>query len=179
MVRRTRTMSRNSQRSMRGGVEPPSSIFGPPSQPSSGLSVPPSQVAASDDSLSKTASDAYNSTKNAETSATSYLANTFTNLFPSTENKVELKTPPVLGTGGRRRRRRRFYGGNGNAVDNGVGSGNITPSMYKYGSDAAQVSDIQMAQPNTLVGGRRRRRRSSRSRGRSLRRSRRRSSRRN
>ena len=87
MVRRTRTMSRNSQRSMRGGVEPPSSIFGPPSQPSSGLSVPPSQVAASDDSLSKTASDAYNSTKNAATSATSYLANTFTNLFPSTENK--------------------------------------------------------------------------------------------
>jgi hypothetical protein len=70
--------------------------------------------------------------------------------------------------GKRRKKRRRMRGGNGDQSN--IGSVSVTPSMYKYGSDAAEVHDIQMAQPDTLVGGRRRRR-GSRSRGRSRRRS--------
>ena len=78
----------------------------------------------------------------------------------------------AAGGGKRRKKRRRMRGGNGNGDQSNIGSVSVTPSMYKYGSDAAEVHDIQMAQPDTLVGGRRRRR-GSRSRGKSRRSSRR------
>jgi len=151
MVGRTRSRSRNSQRSMMGG----------------GLSDWASSVS----------------------SGVSNLSSSLSNLLQSKEEPAQdpnavpaqdaVPAAPLPSQGGKRRnkrsnrhRRRRMCGGNG------LGSGSITPSMYKYGSDAAEVHDIQMAQPNTLVGGRRRKRGS---RGRSARRSRsrRRSSRRN
>jgi len=155
---------------MRGGVWPfssnednkTSSIFGSPAQPAQ--------------PASDYATGAFNNVSSGFNYATGALSSGLDKLKQLTYGSETDSTK-----GGRCRRQRHFYGGNGNGVDVGLGSGNITPSMYKYGSDAAEVNDIQMAQPNTLVGGRRRRRRrrSSRSRGRSVRRSRRRSSRRN
>ena len=74
----------------------------------------------------------------------------------------------VASTGGRRRRRKRLHGGD--VMPNSPVSG--------FASDAMEVHDIKMAQPQTLVGGRRRRK-SSKRRGRTARKSKSRSSRRN
>ena len=85
--------------------------------------------------------------------------------------QAQAQTPAytVAPAGGRRRRRRKRLHG-GNVMPNSPLSG--------FASDAMEVHDIKMAQPQTLVGGRRRRK-SSKRRGRTARKSKSRSSRRN
>jgi hypothetical protein len=76
-----------------------------------------------------------------------------------------LPTYPVAqSTGGRRRRRVNKMSG-GDFMANSPLSG--------FASDAMEVHDIKMAQPQTLVGGRRRRRKGSKRRGRTARKSKR------
>ena len=148
--------SRSSRRKMRGGLL--EGLFGSNQEASSSSPIDNfvnNLQKGATDTISKLAT----STKDNADKAGQYITTSADSLVKTAKDKSTDLINSVNGTGGRRRRKIR--GGN-----------SVIPASYKFGVDAMEVNNIRMAKPQTMVGGRRRRRKSSRRRSATRRRSR-------
>ena len=167
--------SRMSRRNMRGGLF--EFLTGPQATPdASGTSMTDTAKKAVENTLANIKSTADEAKKLSDkamvqaNNAISQVDDFLKKDISFTASPQSTTTPSSQPTTAAGRRRYRMRAGNG-----------VMPSMSKFSSNAMEVNNIQMAQPNTLVGGRRRRRSSQRRsrRRRTSRRSRSRRSRRN